>query len=331
VYRYGFQAQEQDKELWEGAVSFKYRVEDARLGRFFSVDPLFKKYEYWTPYQFGGNQVIMSRELEGLEPEVDLTPTANLSVTIGKKFSIRASVTITASVTTSYGQAKTDVSVGGYLGGLGTSKYTKNLGFDLTASGNITVGYGEGSEMPQYTLNSDTKSGAPNTFYGSLSWGQMINYNSATNDVTRIGLVAGRLGDGAFSSTNDVNGAPYWGGDTDQGWTGGLIVSMNSMNGIVELGYESFTGIAKNREENEHVFVDGRPYYTQTLQQASLNKASTFLRIPSVGLNYSAMDSGWFQNVIHDTDIGSKPMGILFHQDGAIPRFHYFNPNAVVK
>ena len=67
VYRYGFQAQEQDRELWEGAVSFKYRVEDARLGRFFSVDPLFRKYSSLSPMQFSANLCIMGRELEGLE------------------------------------------------------------------------------------------------------------------------------------------------------------------------------------------------------------------------------------------------------------------------
>ena len=331
VHRYGFQGQEQDKEMWEGAVSFKYRVEDARLGKFFSVDPLFKKYVSWSPFQFGGNQVIKSRELEGLEPEVDLTPTVSLSATTGKKFSVRATATITASATGKFGQAKTDLSIGGYIGGLGTSKFTNNVGFDLNASANITGGFGQGDALPQYTLNSDTKSGAENTFSHSLSYGQMVNYNSATNDVTRIGLVAGRLDDLAFSSTNDVQGAPYWGGDTDQGWTGGLIFSLNADNGIIEFGYENFTGIAKNREAKANIMLDGRPYYKQTLQQASLNKASTFLRIPSVGLNFSAMDQGWFQNVIHDTRVGTKPLGIFSHQKGAIPRFHYFNPNAVVK
>ena len=67
VYRYGFQAQEQDKELWEGAVSFKYRVEDARLGRFFSVDPLLKDYPWNSSYAFCENRVIDGVELEGLE------------------------------------------------------------------------------------------------------------------------------------------------------------------------------------------------------------------------------------------------------------------------
>jgi len=67
-YRFGFQGQEQDKEMWEGAVSFKYRVEDARLGRFFSVDPLHGNFPYYTPYQFAGNTPIEAKELEGLEP-----------------------------------------------------------------------------------------------------------------------------------------------------------------------------------------------------------------------------------------------------------------------
>jgi RHS repeat-associated protein len=66
-YRYGFQAQEEDTELWEGAINYKYRVEDPRLGRFFSVDPLYRKFAFYSPFQFASNSVIMSIELEGLE------------------------------------------------------------------------------------------------------------------------------------------------------------------------------------------------------------------------------------------------------------------------
>jgi hypothetical protein len=67
-YRYGYQNQEEDDELWGGAVSYKYRIEDPRLGRFFSVDPLAPKYPFYTPYQFSGNRLIDRIELEGLEP-----------------------------------------------------------------------------------------------------------------------------------------------------------------------------------------------------------------------------------------------------------------------
>jgi RHS repeat-associated protein len=65
--RYGFQGQEEDDELWSGSVSFKYRVEDARLGRFFSVDPLSSKFPWNSPYAFAENRVIDGIELEGLE------------------------------------------------------------------------------------------------------------------------------------------------------------------------------------------------------------------------------------------------------------------------
>ncbi len=75
-YRYGFQNQEQDQELWEGAVSFNYRVEDARLGRFFSVDPLHRKFPWNSTYAFSENMVIHLIELEGLESTTpDIQPT----------------------------------------------------------------------------------------------------------------------------------------------------------------------------------------------------------------------------------------------------------------
>lgn len=66
-YRYGFQNQETVKELWNGAISYKYRIEDPRLGRFFSVDPLAPKYPHNSPYAFSENRVIDGVELEGLE------------------------------------------------------------------------------------------------------------------------------------------------------------------------------------------------------------------------------------------------------------------------
>jgi RHS repeat-associated protein len=74
AYRYGFQGQETDKEWLGGAVSYKYRVHDARIGRFLSVDPLTKKYPYLTPYQFSSNQPIHAPELEGLESADELSP-----------------------------------------------------------------------------------------------------------------------------------------------------------------------------------------------------------------------------------------------------------------
>jgi hypothetical protein len=67
-YRYGFQGQETEQELWGGQASFfKYRISDNRLGRFFSVDPLAADYPHNSPYAFSENRVIDAIELEGLE------------------------------------------------------------------------------------------------------------------------------------------------------------------------------------------------------------------------------------------------------------------------
>lgn len=70
--KYKFQEQERQNELGLNWDSFKWRNYDAAIGRFISVDPLAEKYSKWTPYAFSGNQVVHSRELEGLEPENDL-------------------------------------------------------------------------------------------------------------------------------------------------------------------------------------------------------------------------------------------------------------------
>ncbi len=49
------------------SLNYKYRMHDPRIGRFFAVDPLAKKYPWYTPYSFSGNKVIHAVELEGLE------------------------------------------------------------------------------------------------------------------------------------------------------------------------------------------------------------------------------------------------------------------------
>ena len=69
VYRYGYQAQERDDEVYGRGASYyyRYRQQDARLGRFWRVDPLARKYPWNSPYAFAENDVVSSVELEGLE------------------------------------------------------------------------------------------------------------------------------------------------------------------------------------------------------------------------------------------------------------------------
>jgi RHS repeat-associated protein len=82
-YIYGFNGQERDDEV-SGAgnsYSFEYRVYDARLGRFLSVDPLFKEYPWNSTYAFAENRVIDGKDLEGLEYQ----STANAMALAGAK------------------------------------------------------------------------------------------------------------------------------------------------------------------------------------------------------------------------------------------------------
>ncbi len=68
-HRYGFQGQEQDDEIKGkgNSVNYKYRMHDARLGRFFAIDPLSKEYPWNSVYAFSENRVLDGIELEGLE------------------------------------------------------------------------------------------------------------------------------------------------------------------------------------------------------------------------------------------------------------------------
>ena len=70
TYLFGFQGQEKDVEITgqQGShLAFKYRIHDARIGRFLSIDPLTKDYPWNSPYAFSENKVISHVELEGLE------------------------------------------------------------------------------------------------------------------------------------------------------------------------------------------------------------------------------------------------------------------------
>ncbi len=71
VYRYGFNGKENDDEVkGEGnEQDYGMRIYDTRLGRFLSVDPMYRKYPELTPYQFAGNTPIQAIDVDGLEPK----------------------------------------------------------------------------------------------------------------------------------------------------------------------------------------------------------------------------------------------------------------------
>jgi RHS repeat-associated protein len=64
-YRWGFNGKETDNETnWQ---DYGFRIYYPGLGKFLSVDPLFKSYPWYTPYQFAGNTPISCIDLDGLE------------------------------------------------------------------------------------------------------------------------------------------------------------------------------------------------------------------------------------------------------------------------
>jgi RHS repeat-associated protein len=69
-YRYGFNGKENDNEVkGEGnQQDYGMRIYDGRIGKFLSVDPLFKSFPWYTPYQFAGNTPIQAIDLDGAEP-----------------------------------------------------------------------------------------------------------------------------------------------------------------------------------------------------------------------------------------------------------------------
>ena len=74
-----YQGQEVSKELGYNMHEFKWRHYDAALGRFVALDPLARDFPQWSPYVFSGNLVIISQELEGLEPKFMIGDDGNLS------------------------------------------------------------------------------------------------------------------------------------------------------------------------------------------------------------------------------------------------------------
>jgi len=83
-YRYGFNGKENDNEVKKDLdgnpnvgtqQDYGMRIYDPRLGRFLSVDPIFKQYPELTPYQFASNTPIQAVDLDGLEGAVPMAGT----------------------------------------------------------------------------------------------------------------------------------------------------------------------------------------------------------------------------------------------------------------
>jgi RHS repeat-associated protein len=71
-YRFGFNGREKDNEVKGNGAQYDYgfRIYDPRIGKFLSVDPLFKTFPMLTPYQFASNTPLSAIDLDGLEAKL---------------------------------------------------------------------------------------------------------------------------------------------------------------------------------------------------------------------------------------------------------------------
>ena len=68
IYRYGFTGHEKESDLSEGIYTTQYRLYDARVGRWLSVDPLFEKYVGMSPYNYCMLNPVMMVDVDGNIP-----------------------------------------------------------------------------------------------------------------------------------------------------------------------------------------------------------------------------------------------------------------------
>lgn len=67
-YRFGFNGYERDDEVVGNGNTYDYgeRIYNSRLGRFLSIDPIFKKYPFYSPYQYNSNTPIWIVDVLGM-------------------------------------------------------------------------------------------------------------------------------------------------------------------------------------------------------------------------------------------------------------------------
>jgi len=88
--RFGFNGKEKDKETYGEGNEYNYgfRIYNPRIGKFFSVDPLFRKYPELSTYQFSSNSPIANIDLDGLEATSYSLPGSQSVFSISNSFSI---------------------------------------------------------------------------------------------------------------------------------------------------------------------------------------------------------------------------------------------------
>ena len=176
-------------------------MSNPRLGRFFAIDPLVKSYPWYSPYQFAGNQVIKARELEGLEPDVDVNLQATVVIAFGSGGQSNTRISFGAGFSAKGGtndaSAQTSINFAFTLsdGGLGTTQGSSGQNQfqgSFVISPALTIGGGTGKSLPTNTFTSSTITGVNNTFNTSFTIGQNFVFDSRGRN-QRVGFFGARF------------------------------------------------------------------------------------------------------------------------------------------
>jgi hypothetical protein len=82
-----------------------YRIHDPRLGRFLSIDPLFRSFPWNSPYAFAENRVIDGRDLEGREWDQATDDQGNTNISVNVNFSVDESLGLSSEQVQGYQNA----------------------------------------------------------------------------------------------------------------------------------------------------------------------------------------------------------------------------------
>ena len=145
-YRYGYNQQEGDLEIGGDFSSYRFRIYNSRLARFYSIDPASARIPYNSPYNFAENKPIQGREFEGLWViliSAEKTSGAIYQGTAGGGIAFSSSGQICLFVTAGYGWVS---NIGTGISSTILLFPTMNNVFDAAGSGTaISVSGGEGA------------------------------------------------------------------------------------------------------------------------------------------------------------------------------------------
>lgn len=110
-YEYGFNGKRMDSEVSGTGNSYDYgfRIYNPRIGKFLSVDPLARKFSFYSPYHFAGNKPISALDIDGLEDIYFMDSFINDGGNGEESFDILTSTEIGNEIITSFKNIDPDV------------------------------------------------------------------------------------------------------------------------------------------------------------------------------------------------------------------------------